>query len=125
MEIEKVVEAVEALTAQVSALVADKKNAEAVEVQAQADAEAVATAVEAFEAAVKAVDEAELLSPQKAEILEAAKKGADVAPLIESAKAVRDAAVEAVKSSDEQIVEGRVLGDGPKGFSLAKIAEAK
>lgn len=125
MEIEKVVEAVEALTAQMAELVADKKNAEAAEVQAKADAEAVATAVEAFEAAVKAVDEAELLAPQKAEILEAAKRGAEVAPLIESAKAVRDAAVAAVKSSDEKITEGRVLGAGSEGFSLAKIAEAK
>lgn len=125
MELEKVVEAVEALTAQVSELVAGKKTTEAAEAQVEANAEAVAEAVASFEAAVKAVDEAELLAPQKAEILEAAKKGADVAPLIETAKKIKEAALEAVSGAVVQ-TEGRVLGAGDdKGFSLTKIAEAR
>lgn len=124
MEFEKVVEAISALTAQVEALVADKNSAVAVEAQVQADAEAVAEALASFEAAVKAVDDAELLAPQKAEILEAAKKGADVTPLIESAKAIKEAAVAAV-SAEAVVTEGRVLGGDSKGFSLATIAEAR
>jgi hypothetical protein len=124
MEFEKVVEAISALTAQVEALVADKNSAVAVEAQVQADAEAVAEAVASFEAAVKAVDDAELLAPQKTEILEAAKKGADVTPLIESAKAIKEAALAAV-SAEAVVTEGRVLGGDSKGFSLTKIAEAR
>lgn len=125
MEFEKVVEAISALTAQVEALVADKNSAVAVEAQVQADAEAVAEAVASFEAAVKAVDDAELLAPQKAEILEAAKKGADVTPLIESAKAIKEAAITAVSADADLVTEGRVLGGDSKGFSLATIAEAR
>lgn len=124
MEFEKVVEAISALTAQVEALVADKNSAVAVEAQVQADAEAVAEALASFEAAVKAVDDAELLAPQKADILEAAKKGADVTPLIESAKAIKEAALAAVSADADTLAEGRVLGES-KGFSLTKIAEAR
>lgn len=114
---EKVIEALEALTAQVSELVASKKNAEAAEAQAQADAEAIAEAVASFQAAVVAVDEADLLAPQKAEILEAAKSGADVAPLIESAKAVKAAALEAVQVNESH---GRDFGGNTsKSYTVA------
>lgn len=100
MELEKVVEAVEALTAQVSALVAEKESAKASEAQVQADAEAVKTAVEAYDAAVKAVDEADLLQPQRETLLSAAKRGEDITAAIESAKAVKEAAVEAARISE-------------------------
>ena len=114
---EKVIEALEALTAQVSELVASKKNAEAAEAQAQADTEAIAEAVASFQAAVVAVDEADLLAPQKAEILEAAKSGADVAPLIESAKAVKAAALEAVQVNESH---GRDFGGNTsKSYTVA------
>ena len=94
-------EAIAALTAQVTALVNAKEAKATEEAQAQADATAVAEAVETVLAAVKAVDEADLLAPQKESILAAAKRGEDVAPLIESAKAVKEAAVEALRESDE------------------------
>lgn len=107
MELEKVVEAVEALTAQVSALVAEKESAKATEAQVQADAEAVKTAVEAYDAAVKAVDEADLLQPQRETLLSAAKRGEDITTAIESAKAVKEAALAAVIETAEQ---GRDFG---------------
>lgn len=109
MELEKVVEAVEALTAQVSALVAEKENAKASEAQVQADAEAVATAVEAYDAAVKAVDEADLLQPQREALLASAKRGEDITSAIESAKAVKEAALEAAGRVSES-AHGRDYG---------------
>ena len=108
MELEKVVEAVEALTAQVADLVADKKKAEAAEAQTEADATAVAEALASFKAAVKAVDEADLLEVQRESILAAAERGDDVAPLIEAAKAVKEAAIEAVRVSES--APGREFG---------------
>lgn len=108
MELEKVVEAVEALTAQVADLVADKKKAEAAEAQTEADATAVAEALASFKAAVKAVDEADLLDVQRESILAAAERGDDVAPLIEAAKAVKEAAIEAVRVSES--APGREFG---------------
>lgn len=95
----------------VGALVADKEKAQTAEAQIKADEAEAEKRVESFAAAVKAVDEAELLDVQRAEILEAAKKGADVAPLIESAKKVRDAAVKAVQESAQEGVQGRVITD--------------
>lgn len=109
MELEKVVEAVEALTAQVSALVAEKESAKASEAQVQVDAEAVKLAVEAYDAAVKAVDEADLLQPQRETLLSAAKRGEDITAAIESAKAVKEAAVEAARVS-ESADHGRDFG---------------
>lgn len=109
MELEDVVKAVEALTAQVAGLVADKKTTEAAEAKVEADATAVAEALASFKAAVALVDQAELLEPQRVAILEAAEKGEDVAPLIEQAKAIKDAALESVRLDESQ---GRVLGDG-------------
>lgn len=118
----EVLDAVQKLADQVAALVADKETAAKAESQIKAD-EAIAEArVEAFATAVAAVEEADLLAPQKAEILEAAKKGADIAPLIESAKAVKAAAIESVKQVEE--AAGTVL-TGTEGFSLTKIAEAR
>ena len=115
MELEKVVEAVEALTAQVADLVADKKKSEAAEAQTEADATAVAEALASFKAAVKAVDEADLLEVQRESILAAAERGDDVAPLIEAAKAVKEAAIESVRVSES--APGREFG----GDKVTKI----
>lgn len=94
-----------------SSLVAEKKTEDSAKAQVEAD-EAVAEArVESFAAAVKAVDEADLFDSQRETILEAAKKGADVSALIESAKTVKAEALEAVKESAEQDgTVGVVLG---------------
>jgi len=66
----------------------DEANAEEGMTAEQAAQEAVA----AYAAAVESVDKAELLPSQRKAILESAAKGADIAPLIESAKAVADEA---------------------------------
>ena len=125
MELEEKVDALVAkIDALTSAIVAEngKKAEEAAQIEA--DAQAVASAVEAYDAAVKAVDEADLLAPQREAILSSAKRGEDVTPLIESAKAIKEAALAAV-SAEALVTEGRVLGGDPKGFSLATIAEAR
>lgn len=97
------------LVSKVDSLVADKETAKAQEAQVKADEAAAEARVEAFATAVAAVEEADLLAPQKAEILEAAKKGADVAPLIESAKAIKEAAVKHVTESAQEGAHGRVI----------------
>lgn len=125
MELEEKVDALVAkIDALTSAIVAEngKKAEEAAQIEA--DAQAVASAVEAYDAAVKAVDEADLLAPQREAILSSAKRGEDVTPLIESAKAIKEAALAAV-SAEAVVTEGRVLGGDSKGFSLTKIAEAR
>lgn len=94
-------EALAALTVQVAALVDAQKAQVAEDAQVEADAKAVAEAVAQFKAAVKTVDEADLLAPQKESILAAAERGEDVAPLIESAKAVKEAAIASLQESDE------------------------
>ena len=107
---EKVVEALEALTAQVASLVTDRKKSEAAEAQTEADAKAVSEALASFKAAVKAVDEAELLDVQRESILAAAERGDDVAPLIEQAVAIKKAAEEAVTARLGESAPGREFG---------------
>lgn len=101
MELE---EKIDALVAEIktlaSAIVAEKESAVAAEAQVKADEEAVAKAVESYDAAVKAVDEADLLQPQREALLSAAKRGEDITAAIESAKAVKEAAVEAARVSE-------------------------
>jgi hypothetical protein len=107
---EAIASALAPLAAKLDTLVATKENAEAVEAQAKADAEAVAKAVEAYDAAVKAVDEADLLKPQAEALLEAAKRGEDITAAIESAKAIKEAAVEAARVSEGAGSGGRDFG---------------
>lgn len=115
-----------ALTTLLTPLVTAKEATDAAEAQVKADEAAVTTAVEGYDAAIKAIDAAELLPVQVESLRSAAKAGQDVAPLIEEAKAVKDAAVKAVQESAESAdVQGRVIGGADKGFSLATIAEAK
>lgn len=97
----EVKEALEALTALVQSLVAEKQAAGQAEAQAEADAMAVEAAVSAYDAAVAAIDEADLLAPQVAALRAEARKGVDVAPLIEQAKAIKEAAVEAATAKEE------------------------
>lgn len=117
---DEVKEALAKLTDQVTALVAKEEQAQAAEAQIQADNAEAEKRVESFAAAVKAVDEAELLEVQRADILEAAKKGADIAPLIESAKKIRDAAVSAVKESSVEGSHGRVITESEVQYGAWK-----
>lgn len=112
MELEEKVDALVAeIKALTSAIVAEKESAVAAEAQVKADDEAVAKAVEAYDAAVKAVDEADLLQPQREALLSAAKRGEDITTGIESAKAVKEAAVEAARVSETASVGGREFGE--------------
>lgn len=92
---EELKEALKGITDALAVLVAEKKTAEAAEAQVEANEAAVTSAVEAYAANVKAIDDAELLDIQRDELLEAAKSGADLTDRIAKAKAVKEAALEA------------------------------
>lgn len=105
-------DALKGISDTLATLVAKDKAAEAAEAQAKADEAAVASAVEAYAAAEKAIADAELLDVQVESLRAAAKAGQDIAPLIESAKAVKEAAIKAVKESASQDdAHGVVLGE--------------
>ena len=82
-------------------LVAEKKAADTSALQIEADKAAVTSAVEAYANAVHAIEQADLLEPQRLELLEAAKSGGDISQRIESAKKVKEAAVEAASRITE------------------------
>ena len=111
MDKEALEAALKPLSDAIAGLVAKDKTAEAAEAQVKADEAAVTTAVEAYDGAVKQIDAADLLPVQVESLRAAAKAGADVAPLIEAAKKVKDEAVKAVAESAEQGSDaGVVLG---------------
>lgn len=100
MEIADVVKAVEALADQVSALVAANDQKAEESAQRQADSKAVEAAVTAYDAAVKAIDEADLLKPQVESLRARAARGEDVAEAIAEAKAIKEAAIEAARVTE-------------------------
>lgn len=104
-------DALKGISDTLAGLVAKEKATEAAEAQVKADEAAVTSAVEAYAAAEKAIADAELLDVQVESLRAAAKAGHDVAPLIEAAKAVKDAAVKAVQeSAAHEEHPGAVLG---------------
>lgn len=124
MDKETLEAALKPLADALTVLVAEKKAAEAAEAQVTADADAVKSAVESFEAAVVAIDAADLLDVQVESLRAAAKAGQDVAPLIEAAKAVKEAAVKAVQeSADEAGAHGRILGESRKVESATDLGK--
>lgn len=95
-----------ALTTQLAPIVSfvsESTASKAQETQAQVDAEALSAArkeaVEAYRAADKLITDADLLEPQAAELRERAVDGEDITKAIESAKAIKEAAVKAVTES--------------------------
>lgn len=102
----KVLEAIESLQALVESLLDAKKE----EVKAEADAEAVAEAaearIEAYDAAVAAIEAAELLPSQAASLRDAAKRGEDITEAIEAAKAI------AIEAKETFAVESTVQETG-------------
>lgn len=88
--------------------VADKKTEDSAKAQVEADEAVAAARVESFAAAVKAVDEADLFESQRESILESAKAGVDVAPLIEAAAQVKGEAIASLKESAD-VQDGRIL----------------
>lgn len=98
-----------------TSLVADKKTEDSAKAQVEADEAVAAARVESFAAAVKAVDEADLFDSQRESILESAKAGVDVAPLIESAKTVKAEALAALAEAAEAPA-GRIIGETATKF---------
>lgn len=122
---EKVLEALEALTTKIDTLVSAQEavaqqDADAVEVEAE-----VSSAVEAYDAAIAAIDAAEL-QPAQVKVLRAeAKAGKDVAPLIEDAKALLKALEEDLakgSGATGRVIEGSASTDNYtlKGFGGSK-----
>ena len=102
-------------------LVAEKTQKEAAEAQIEADEAAIADAVEAYDAARKAVEDADLLEPQRDALLAAAKEGKDITADIETAKKIKEAAVKAASEQEETPV-GRRLGESLKNVTdLGKV----
>lgn len=106
----EILEKLEALSATVASLVATEEAAKAAEAQVEADEKAVASAVEAYDSAVKLIDDANLLDVQVEALRKEAKAGKDVTALVEQAKAIKEAAVEAVKTSNDEGA-GRIFGE--------------
>lgn len=92
-------------------LVAKDSSAEAAKAQVEADEAAVTSAVESYAEAIEAIDAADLFPAQVESLRKSAKEGKDVAPLIEEAKTIKEAALEAAGSQNEQPA-GRVLESG-------------
>lgn len=106
---EKVIEALDRLTTQVSALVSASNAKVEEDAQRKADEDAVEKAVAERMASIEAIEAARevLLPSQVKHLMAEAKTGKDIAPLIEAAKEV---ATEA-KASVESGPTGRVFGE--------------
>lgn len=113
----EVLDKLSAISDVLTKLVAEKDTVQAAEAQAEADEAAVTSALEAYEAAIEAIDKADLFEAQVKELRQAAKAGKDVAPLIESAKAVKEAALETAKTlTESEDASGRILGESSSTF---------
>lgn len=121
---DEVLKAVEALTAKFDTFIAEQKVADEATRAAEADADAAEQekrdAVEAYAIAAKAVSDAELLPSQEAQILEAAKAGKDVAPLIEDAKKIVAEAQQLNTGSAGYVIESAGAGASKASFGLKK-----
>lgn len=114
---EKDREKLDALVTAVASLVADKEKATAEAAQATADANADRDAVEAYDAAVSAIDAAELPEKVVESLRKQAKEGVDVAPLIEQATAMKEALATSFSESESR---GRDFGGNTsKSYTVA------
>lgn len=112
---EKVDKALELL----AGLVAKEQTAQAEAAQAEADKDAGRNAVEAYDAAVTAIDAAELPEKVVESLRKQAKEGADVTPLIEQAKEIKIALSESISETADQ---GRDFG-GRKVESATELGK--
>jgi hypothetical protein len=105
MDNKEILEGFAALKTLVETLIAKIDGKTQVEAQAKVDAEAldaaVTEALTAFDAKRALIESVELLPSQRASLIEQARSGADVAPLIEQAKKVFDEAKSAVLTESE------------------------
>lgn len=113
MDEQKIKEMIDAALAPVMSALNDKAEEAA---QKDADDKAVAEAVEAYDAAVTAITEAELLPSQAKALRAEAKAGRDIAPLIESYKEQNTEAEEHFKTRQtEGATAGRVITGDNEG----------
>ena len=99
-------------------LVAEKTAQAEKAAQVEADAAAVEAAVSAYDSAVVQIDSAELLPSQVEGLRAAAKRGEDVAPLIEAAKKVKSDAEEAITARLGESAPGREFGSSTTEYKL-------
>lgn len=104
---EEIKAAFKSLTDLIAPLVAKETASQAEAAQAEADENAGKVAVEAYDAAVTAIDAAELPDKVVESLRKQAKEGVDVTPLIEQAKEMKTALVETLSESVDQ---GRDFG---------------
>lgn len=96
---EEIKAAFKSLTDLIAPLVAKETASQAEAAQAEADENAGKVAVEAYDAAVTAIDAAELPDKVVESLRKQAKEGVDVTPLIEQAKEMKTALVETLSES--------------------------
>lgn len=119
LEMEKdVEERFAALENLLNTLVTKEQAVKAEAAQAEADENAGRIAVEAYDAAVKAIDEADLPVAVVETLRKSAREGADVTPLIAQAVAIKEAAEADVQ--DRLSESGRVLGSAKSKFGAWK-----
>ena len=111
-EIKELTAVVSALATKVETLVSAQEAKAVEEAQLKVDTEAVEKAIEAYAAQDVAITAAELLPTQANALRAEAKRGVDVAPLLEKATKERDEILaEATKRLDEtKDPEGRIVG---------------
>lgn len=119
IEMDELKDALKGIQDALAVLVAEKKAAVESAAQVEADEKAVVNAVEAYDAAIKLIDDADLLPSQVESLRADAKAGRDVAPLIEVAKKVKADAIEQVSLSESGA--GRSLGgDKVRNFTVGR-----
>lgn len=110
-EIEELTAKVATLAASVETLVS-AQTAQATEAaQTEADEKAVEAALEAYDAARKTIEDADLLPVQKEALLARAKKGEDITEALTEAKTVKEEAMKAL-AEDADNATGRIVGSG-------------
>lgn len=116
---EEIQKAFNDLHALIAPLVAKEQTAQAEAAQAEADKDAGRNAVEAYDAAVTAIDAAELPEKVVESLRKQAKEGVDVTPLIEQAKEMKTALSESLNAGGDQ---GRDFG-GRKVESATELGK--
>lgn len=120
LEMEKdVEERFGALEALLTSLVTDKQAAQAEAAQVAADEKVVEERLGAYDAAVEAIEAAELPADAAKALRAEARKGTDVAPLIEFAKSVKDGEAQRIAEAADQ---GRDFG-GRKVESATELGK--
>jgi len=108
LEMEKdVEEQFNALKALLTSLVTEKQTAQEEAAQVAADEKVVEERLDAYDAAVEAIEAAELPADAAKALRAEARKGTDVAPLIEFAKSVKDGEAQRIAEAADQ---GRDFG---------------